>query len=94
MERRKFVLAIAGTTFGIENTRGCEMKNPFHEIEEAIKSESADAEELMRALMSTIYLECCEGCSDKLRSEEFVESFRHMLREMKVCHDLMKRTAA
>lgn len=67
------------------------MTNPFHEIEKAIKSESADPEELMRALMSTIYLECCENCSTKLRSEE---SFLHMLKEMKVCRDLMSRTAA
>jgi hypothetical protein len=70
------------------------MTNPFHEIEKAIEQESADPQDLMRALMSTIYLQCCEGCSSNFRSEEFIESFRHMLKEMKICRDLMDRNAA
>jgi hypothetical protein len=70
------------------------MTNPFHEIEKAMAHESADPQDLMRALMSTIYLQCCEDCSSKLRSDEFIESFRHMLKEMKVCRNLMDRNAA
>ena len=70
------------------------MTNPFHEIEKAMANECADSQDLMRALMATIYLECCEHCSSRLHSDEFLESFRHMLKEMKVCRNLMGRNAA
>lgn len=70
------------------------MKNPFHEILKVIQIESVDSEELLRALMSTIYLQCCEDCSTKLRSDEFLEAFQHMLKEMKLCRELTTRNAA
>jgi len=70
------------------------MKNPFHEIEKFVHKESTDPEEAVRALMSTIYLHCCENCSAHLRTDEFVEAFEHMLKELKLCRKLTGRNAA
>ncbi len=70
------------------------MKNPFHEIEQTIQEEAMDSGEAVRALLATIHLECCEGCGSKLRSEEFLLAFQHMLKEFKLCRQLAKKNAA
>jgi hypothetical protein len=79
-----------GTTFVIHPI----MKNPFHQIETLIQTESTDPRDGLRALLATIYLDCCEECSAKLRSDEFLEAFSHMLKEMKLCRELTSKNAA
>jgi hypothetical protein len=70
------------------------MKNPFHQIENLIQTESADPRDGLRALLASIYLDCCDECSAKLRSDEFLEALAHMLKEMKLCRELTSKNAA
>jgi hypothetical protein len=70
------------------------MNNPFHDLEKAIANETIDPAEIMRALMATIYLECCEDCGSKLRSEDFMRSFERMIQDMKLCRQLRSENAA
>jgi hypothetical protein len=70
------------------------MKNQFHQIETLIQTESADPRDALRALLASIYLECCEECSSKLRSDEFLAALSHMLKEMKLCRELTSKNAA
>ncbi|MCI0417002.1 hypothetical protein L0222_29895 [bacterium] len=70
------------------------MKNPFHEIEKRIETESINPADAQRALLASIYLECCDECSARLRSDEFLEAFSRMLKEMKLCHELTSKNAA
>jgi hypothetical protein len=70
------------------------MNNPFHDLEKTIANETIDSAEIVRALMVTIYLECCDGCGSKLRSQEFIQSFERMIQDMKLCHSLRSKNAA
>jgi hypothetical protein len=70
------------------------MNNVFHDLEKAIANETIDSAEIVRALMATIYLECCEDCGSKLRSADFIESFQRMIQDMKLCRELRSKTAA
>ena len=90
MDRRRLACSLSGTHLVILRT----MKNPFHEIEKLIQSESIDPRDGLRALLASIYLDCCEHCSAKLRSDDFLESFSHMLKDMKLCRELTSKNAA
>jgi hypothetical protein len=70
------------------------MKNPFHEIEQLIQNEPVELRDAIRALMSTMFLHCCEQCNNNLRSDEFLVAFDQMLKQMKLCRELVSRTAA
>jgi len=70
------------------------MKNPFHEIEELIKSEPVDFQDAVRALISTTFLQCCEQCNTNLHSDEFLQTFQQMLRQMTLCRELTNQNAA
>jgi hypothetical protein len=70
------------------------MKNSFHEIETVIQSESIDSRDALRALLASIYLDCCDECSTRLRSDEFLEALSHLLKEMKLCRELTSKNAA
>ena len=67
------------------------MTNPFHEVEQILQSNPDIA---IRALLATIYLECCDECSTRLRSEEFLKKLAHMMDELKLCHRLSIQNAA
>jgi hypothetical protein len=77
-------------TFGFQKT----MKNPFHEMEQLIQSEPIDLQDAIRALMSTMFLHCCEECNANLHSDEFFNAFRQMVKQMKLCRELVNLTAA
>jgi hypothetical protein len=70
------------------------MNNSFHEIELKIAQEGADTKEVVRALLAIIHLESCQECSSRLRSEEFLENFQHLLKELKLCHELTSQNVA
>jgi len=70
------------------------MKNPFHEIEQLIQNETVDLQDALRALMSTMFLHCCEQCNTNLHSDEFLNAFQQMLKQMKLCRELVNRNAA
>lgn len=70
------------------------MKNPFHEIEHIVKQENADTRQAVHALLAVMHLETCSNCNSKLRSEEFLLAFEHLLKELKLCHQLSLKDVA
>ena len=70
------------------------MNNPFHVMEQMLQNESIESTEAIRALLATVYLECCDDCGARLRTEDFVEMVRRMMAELKLCRQLTRANAA
>jgi hypothetical protein len=68
------------------------MNNAFHEIELAVEQNKAGTSDAVRALLASVHLESCMECSSRFRSEEFLITFRNLLRNLKLCHDLVAET--
>ena len=56
--------------------------NPFHSLRTILNSKDVTPELAVRALMATVYGESCNDCNEKLRNEEFLNAFEHMINEM------------
>src|SRR5947208_1881770 len=67
------------------------MTNPYRRLREIIEKDSVDSEELLHALLASVFAESCDACNQKFHSEEFALGFRHLLREMRFCRSLSKR---
>lgn len=67
------------------------MSNLFRELETIIKNRQIDRDNLVHALMATVYTSCCDHCADTLHSEEFMQAFDHMAEEFMVCSKLGNR---
>jgi len=70
------------------------MANPYKSLELILKAEKLDSEMAVRALMATVFAECCPGCHDRFHSEEFLEAFRHLIAELRLCKQLSERNVA
>jgi hypothetical protein len=56
--------------------------NPFHSLRKILDSKDVSPEIAVRALMATVYSESCHDCNEKLRDENFLNAFEHMIVEM------------
>ena len=70
------------------------MNNPFHEIDRILQNESIASQDAIRALLATIYLECCEECGARMRSQEFVLAVQRLAKELQLCRRLTVENAA
>jgi hypothetical protein len=70
------------------------MNNPFHEIEQLLQNDSIASQDAIRALLATIYLECCEQCGARMRSTEFLLAVQRMAKELQLCRRLNTANAA
>ena len=57
-------------------------RNAFHSLRNILNARSVNPEKAVRALMATVFTECCHDCNEKLRDDDFLRSFEHMLDEM------------
>jgi hypothetical protein len=57
-------------------------RNTFHRLRNILGSKTVQPEMAVRALMATVFTECCQGCNDKLREEEFIKAFERMVDEL------------
>lgn len=64
--------------------------NPFHSLRKILDSKAVTPEIAVRALMATVYTESCHHCNEKLRNEEFLNAFEHMIDEMIHVHAISK----
>ncbi|PWT91424.1 MAG: hypothetical protein C5B54_05325 [Acidobacteria bacterium] len=64
------------------------MANPYKQVKQIAKSHSMNSEEVLHALLATIYTECCDKCNDQLHSEHFLETFQHLLSDLEFCKSL------
>ena len=67
------------------------MTNPYRRLKQIIEEENVDSEELLHALLASVYTESCDECNQKFHSEEFALGFQHLLREMRFCRSLSER---
>jgi len=70
------------------------MVNTYKALETILKTEQIESEMAVRALMATVFAECCPGCHDRFHTEEFLESFRHLIGELRLCKHISERNAA
>lgn len=71
-----------------------EMVNTYKKLEQILNEEQIGSEMAVRALMATVFAECCPGCDDRFHTEEFIESFRHLIGELRLCKQISERSAA
>ena len=57
-------------------------RNTFHSLRQILESRRVDPETAVRALMATVFTDCCQDCNESLRDEKFLEAFEHMLDEL------------
>jgi hypothetical protein len=57
-------------------------RNTFHRLRKILVSRAVNPETAVRALMATVYTDACHDCNEKLRDEEFLNAFEHMLDEL------------
>ena len=70
------------------------MKNPYRLLKEIVRRNRLSPEEVVHAVLASVYTECCSECNEKLHSEEFIKAVNHMMEEIKICKELSKKTAA
>ena len=64
------------------------MTNPYRRFRKIIENENIDSDELLHALLASVFAESCDTCNQKFHSEEFAEGFRHLLGEMRFCRSI------
>ena len=57
-------------------------RNTFHRLRNILGAKSVNPETAVRALMATVFTECCHGCNEKLREDEFLQAFERMVDEL------------
>ncbi len=70
------------------------MVNTYKALEMVLKAEQMESETAVRVLMATVFAECCPACHDRFHTEEFLESFRHLIGELRLCKQISQRNAA
>jgi hypothetical protein len=64
------------------------MNNPYRRFKKIINDDNVESEELLHALLASVFAEGCETCNQKFHSEEFAKGFHQLLREMRFCRSL------
>ncbi|MCI0606573.1 hypothetical protein L0156_26615 [bacterium] len=58
-------------------------RNTFHSLRKILGCwQQVDPEIAVRALMATVFTECCHDCNEKLRDADFLKAFEHMVDEL------------
>ena len=57
-------------------------RNTFHRLRKILISRAVNPETAVRALMATVFGDACHDCNEKLRDDEFLNAFEHMLDEL------------
>ncbi len=57
-------------------------RNTFHSLRKILDSRPVNRETAVRALMATVFTECCNNCNDRMRDEEFLQAFENMVDEL------------
>lgn len=57
-------------------------KNTFHRLQNVLESRGVNPETAVRALMASVFIDCCNDCNEKLRDEEFVKGFERLLDDL------------
>jgi len=57
-------------------------RNPFHSLRSIVGSRSVNPEIAVRALLATVFTECCHDCNEKMRNADFLKAFEHMVDEL------------
>ena len=70
------------------------MSNAYKGLSEIAKNSNLGKEELLKALLSTVFSECCENCYEAVHSEEFLKAFHHLLDELELCKSLSEKNVA
>ena len=70
------------------------MSNPYKQLKEIIEKHGLDMDDVIHALMATVYPHCCDHCSEILRSETFMADFDRMAQEFEFCKDIASKHAA
>jgi hypothetical protein len=70
------------------------MRNPYKILKGIAKKYRINPEQLVHALMATVYFSCCKECASALRSEDFMKNFDEMTAEIKLCTELSRRHVA
>jgi hypothetical protein len=70
------------------------MSNPYKQLKEIIEKHGLDMDDVIHALMATVYPKCCDHCSETLRSETFMQDFDHMAEEFQFCKVIASKHAA
>lgn len=64
------------------------MGNPYRRLKRIVNEEAIDSEELLHALVASVFSHSCDSCNQKFHSEEFSEHFRHLVKEIRFCRDV------
>jgi hypothetical protein len=70
------------------------MQNPYREIKKVIQKKNLTREQVVHALMATVFSRCCDECAEHFRSEDFMTSLDHLAAELMVCAKISKQSAA
>ncbi len=85
---------VFGTQVASSPLKESEKVNTYKAMEQILNEEQIDSGTAVRALMGTVFAECCPGCHDRFHSEEFTEAFRHLIGELRLCKQISERNAA
>jgi len=70
------------------------MQNPYREIKKVVQGKNLTQEQLVHALMATVFSRCCDSCAENFRSEEFVLAFDRLTSDLLLCEKIAKENAA
>lgn len=71
-----------------------DMSNPYRELKQIADKHGLNVEDVVHALIATVYSACCPCCSEKLQSDAFLQDFDHLAGDLAFCKDLSRRSAA
>jgi hypothetical protein len=58
-------------------------RNTFHSLRRILGCrQQVEPEIAVRALMATVFTECCHDCNEKMRDKDFLKAFEHMVDEL------------
>lgn len=67
------------------------MTNPYRELKEVAQRHEMDVEEVIHALLSTAYMDCCPYCYNQMQSDAFLEGFQHMAENLEFCRSIFRK---
>jgi hypothetical protein len=73
---------------------GPKMQNAYREIKKVIQDKNLTRDQLVHALMATVFSRCCDTCAENLRSEEFNLALDRLASDLLLCAEMSKQNAA
>lgn len=69
-------------------------QNVYKQVKKIARKNNLDCDDATHALLAAVLSNCCDGCSEKLRSDHFVEQVVRMVAQIKLCRQLSQKRAA